>query len=265
MNTVKKENYITEGIIIAAFTLLSYVMAYEYETGFCSYWGIPRFFIDISLTAVVSAGLSIFFFVLWLLIIMNVPIMFFDKALSKEDSLQKRFIVSHLIFLAVLIASLRGYGISFIPIFLAGSVIVLDLFCFILPWWIDKKKNPGSASFFERLSRSFQDQREPKNIYDWLMSIAGAKPVYIFIIILPLLTLVASAAGSASAKNATQFMLVESENLILIKKYGENYFLRPIDSSSNKVASEIIVWNGENIAKYKLTPKQIKNIKIAKD
>ena len=265
MNAVKKDNYITEGIIIAGFTLLSYVMAYEYETGFCSYWGIPRFFIDISLTAVISSGLSIFFFVLWLLIIMNVPITFLDKALSKEDSFQKRLIVFHLIFMALLVATLRGYGISFIPLFFTGTVVVIDLFLFIIPWWRDKKKNPDKASFFERLSRSFQDQRKPKNIYDWIRSIAGAKPFYIFIVILPLITLVASAAGSASAKNTTKFMVVESENLILIKKYGENYILRPIDSSNNKVANEIIVWNGENIAKYRLTPKRIKNIKIAKD
>lgn len=265
MDPKNKENYFTEGIIIAIFTLLSYVVAYQYESGFCSYWGIPKFFIDISLTSVVSAGLGIFFFMLWLLIIMNVPIIFFDKALSKEDSLQKRLIIFHLIFFAVLIATLRGYGISFIPIFLTAMVGILDIFLFILPWWTDRKKYPEKADFFERLSREYQDKKEPKDGYYWFMSIGGAKPYYFFILILPLVTLIASAAGSASAKNTTNFMIVKSENLILIKKYGNNYILRPIDTSNNKVSNEIIVWDSKNIAKYRLSPKLLKNIEIAKN
>ena len=92
----------------------------------------------------------------------------------------------------------------------------------------------------------------------------GAKIYWLLPFIIPVVTLFASAAGSASARRPQTYLVVESEGLILIKRYGKIYILRPIDLQNNKVSGEIFIWQNENIAKHKLSPKYLKKIEITK-
>lgn len=260
MNTDNRSKYLTEGVVIAASTIVSYIIAFKYEQGFCSYWAIPTYLIEISLTSIIAAGMGLFSFLLLLFLIMDLPITLIHGELSKEDSLKKRIIIFHLIFFVLLVAILLGYGISLILLFLIFIVVVMDVICFLLPWWNDKKKNPDTATFSERIIRS--DYGYNNSLFGLVRSLIG-KNIYLTIfVVTPLVTFIASAAGSATAKNAQRYLVVESENLILIKKYGDIYILRPIDTANNKVNNQIVLWRSEDIAKYRLVPKLLNKIEI---
>ena len=262
MNNKEKSNYLTEGIAIAGFTLFSYIIAFQYESGFCSHWKIPEYFIDISLTTVVAAGLSLFFFVSWVFIIINIPISLLDKELSKEDSFRKRVVIYHIGLLSILFALFLGYGISLIPIYLLLVFLLLDCVMLLLPWYLDKRKHPEKTNFFERITRSNESIVEPKDGFAWFRLLMGAKIYWLLLCIIPIVTIIASAAGTAAARRSQTYLVVESEGLILIKRYGGTYILRPIDLRNNKVGGEILIWQSEDIAKHKLTPKFLKKIKI---
>jgi hypothetical protein len=49
-------SWIAEGMIIAAITLIAYMMTVFYEAGFCSYFNIPFGYISINPTIVLSIG-----------------------------------------------------------------------------------------------------------------------------------------------------------------------------------------------------------------
>jgi len=261
---MEKSNYVSEGIILGAFTLASYIIAFKYESGFCSYWQIPTYFIEIPLTAVVAAGLSLFVFLFWIFLIMNLPIALLDKELSQEDSLRRRVVIFHLGFVAVLIALLQGYGFSFATLFLLLIVLVIDGIFLLFPWWSDKRKNPSDAGFFERIKRSNGAAYEPKDGFRWFCSLTGSKPYYLLLVIIPIINLISSAAGAADARNAKHFLVIEQQNLMLIKKYGDTFIFRPIDFSSNKVADEIIVWAAEDVSKHRLSIRMLKDPELSK-
>jgi len=162
-----------------------------------------------------------------------------------------------------LIAVWQGFGFSFVTIVLTTTFLILDVILLLVPWYLDKRKHSEKADFFKRITRAQEGNEEPKTGYYWFRIIMGAKLYWLVLCILPIMMLLAVAAGSAYAKKQQNFLVVESEGLILIKRYGESYILRTIDLSKNNVSGEIVIWRSEDIAKHKLSPKVIKNIEIA--
>lgn len=263
MTTEDKPNYVTEGIAIAGFTLFSYIIAFQYESGFCSYWQIPKYFIDISLTTAVAAGLGLLSFLLGIFLIVNLPISLLDNKISKEDSLQRRVIIFHLGVLFFLIALIKGYGVSAVTIFFTVFILIIDSILFFIPWYLDKRKNPEKTDIFKRITRYNESSINSNDGYHWVYILFGSKLYWILLFIIPVVSLIASAAGSASAKQQQDYLVVESDGLILVKRYGETYILRTIDLTNNKVSGQILIWRSEDIANHKFSPKFLNNIEIA--
>lgn len=264
MNKIDTSKYLNEGLIIAGFTLLSYVIAYKFECGFCEYWQLPIFLIKINLTTAIASGLSLFSFLMFLFIFINFFISIFENELSQKDSIKRRLIIYHIGAVFVLIALFMGYGISFLPIFILFLIILFDVPLIFIPWYIDKKKYPKDENIFNRIARSFEEESRSNNAFDWLSLLLGKNIILLIFVGLPILTLLASSAGIYYAKGTQNFYIVENRNLLLLKKYDDTYVLRPVDLLKNEVGNELYIWRNEEIGKEKLVKKRLTNIKMIK-
>lgn len=68
-NSVEKQStrsWVSDALIITAFPVVAYLASFIYEAGFCSYFGIPTFLIDINLSTVCYVGVIWFVSILLL-------------------------------------------------------------------------------------------------------------------------------------------------------------------------------------------------------
>lgn len=141
----KKPSFFYEGIAIAIFTGLSYLFAYSYERGYCSYYNIPQEFISISVTNVLVVAVTLIGFIapLWIWGGHSSSLMkaaFKDKQKPVGRALiliTNAFIVFYLIiafniFGLSLITSKWGFGIAillnFLMFLIYGILIFITIF-----------------------------------------------------------------------------------------------------------------------------------------
>lgn len=149
MKIESKSNYLTEGIIVAVVTLFIYIIAFEYESGFCSFWKIPKCFINISVANVVSAGLGLFSLLWGSFMLVNLPVTLLHEELSKEDSFRRRIIVVHLGILFIFFVMIQSFGFSlWLILIFVFLTLMVDFIHLFIPWYADKKENTESADFF---------------------------------------------------------------------------------------------------------------------
>lgn len=264
MDKIDTSKYLNEGLIIAGFTLLSYIIAYEFERSFCEYWQLPVFFIKINLTTAIASGLSLFSFLLILFFLLNYLFSIFNKEISEKDNIKNIIIIYHIGAAVFLTAVIKGYGVSIIPLSLFLAIIFLDIKFILFRWYKDKKKYPEHEEFFNRIDRSFKEESKCSNAFDWLALYNGGK-IFIFIIaFLPLIMVLASSAGNYRARSTSNFYVIEEKNLVLLKIYDDIYMLRPVDLSKNEIGKDIYIWRNEELAKEKIIKKRLINIKMVK-
>lgn len=183
---IESKRFLTEGMAISLFTLLSYIIAYRFESGFCNYWHIPNFFIEVSITTILNAALSLFSFSLMIFIFLNALFGLFGNPFNQTDSLRNRFIIVHLFYSVFLLVILVAYGLSITFFLLLFIVLLLDFTSIIVPWYIDKKEFPEKTAFFGRLERSFIEEEKGNSILDTISSKFGAK-VALMLALLPII------------------------------------------------------------------------------
>jgi len=283
MDDPKRFKLISEGILVAGFTLLSYLLAYQYEYGFCSYWQIPEYFITISVTTAVAAGLSVVGAFILLIIYVNIPVMLLEKELSEGASYKKFIIIVHIIFFGYLVVKAMGYGVSGLLAYVLAFLFI-DIFVLFIPWLKDKRMHPEKVGFFERIVRQDKKKREPKDTLDWLFPWLDRKAYIIIFFIIILMSEIAPAIGRKNARPPRKYLVTESnklmgmetvpvnskmlfkkQQLILIKKYGDSYILRPIDLETNKVKNKIVIWESEELASCQFMPKYFKSFDFSKE
>ena len=180
MNSSLK-SHLSEASAIALLTFIGYVVAFHYEKGFCSFWNIPSYLIEISIPSVITAVFGLFSSLIVIFLVMNLPISLLSDELDKPNSLKKRFIILNLFFGAILVGLARGYGLSVtFYAFLIFLVIIQSIFI-LLPWLIDRLKNPEKTGFFDRVTRNYQSTREPKSLFDRASETLGSRFYLMFV------------------------------------------------------------------------------------
>ena len=173
--------------------------------------------------------------------------------------IRKFFVIYHLVVLAMLIALLLGNGFTWQFFFIVAITAIIDLLQYVLPWSFDKQSHPEPASFFDRVSRSDSRSNDIKSGIDYLVGWVGFRNWLLFIAVWLLTTLGASSAGNFAAKQPKTYSIVETENLVVLKRYGDTFILRPINSDKVLVKNELLLWSQQDLAN-----KSIKTMKLGK-
>ncbi len=242
---------LSEGLLIAAGTLLGYIVAFEYEIGYSGYYGIPREIIAVSLVTILNSVLATFAFLVIVAYVLNIPVIFLRKEIDREDNLRSRVVVANLGFLALLVALIRGLG--FEPWLLVGFaffVLLLNSALLLPGFFADRKENPGSVGFWERVERGFKPAEDDlfSRIYramglTWLAFYMGSSTLIV----------VGWLAGTGAARTKTDFLATNTHAIIAV--YGDRYILKSYDRSSKILGSNFLIKNPEDISSmhFKLT------------
>ncbi len=245
----------SEGLMLAAFTAASYVVAYQYESGFSSYWQIPSYLIDISITSVVASALGLFTLFVFTALIVNLPVTMLGEELERKMDLRKKIVIINLSFFIVMVAIFIGYGFTLVPISLFVFILVLQIIVIGIPWAFDKKKNPNPAGFFERLAREYSVKKEPNSGYYYLEQMIGKRQYYLVVAVIPALILLSSSAGRLSARMQNTYAIVEEDSLVILKKYNDIFILRPINIKEKSVSRRLLLWTQNDFSEKSVVTK----------
>lgn len=251
----------SEAILLALLTIISYVSAYSYECGYAAYFGIPVDFIELSLDVALRAGIGILFFTLLIAFTINLPIILLHGELTRQDDLRRRAVIVHVFFLIGLVTIIRGFGFVWwmICAFLA-VVVLLDVLVLLVPYLVDRKSFPEEAPFFHRIARQAGD--EPHSAYSILERVIDRRLNLALFAGLPLLMFFAYAAGVGSARNESAFRVSDSDNLVLIRRYGDSFALRSLSDDSKLLRDPVVLWSREQLSNRSFRRVEIEQLNV---
>jgi len=224
-----------EAIAVAAITATGYSLALIHEIAFCDVFGIPKEFIQLDWESILLAigsfiGFSIF--VLWM---MAVPAWFVKKAKKRPGPVARR-LVSHAVLLMIFIAFVNRF---FVPWSLNSLLSVLFSFLFLLyfvavdylvPLWTQR----SIKRYRDKLEA--QDKRDSEFFRNFGFVRSVGKVGVTIVMAAFLLFMISYSDGQSSALKQEEFLIPStSQQLVVLKAYGDILVCAPIDMQKHQV------------------------------
>ena len=231
-----KRSIISEGFIIAFIPIAAYVIAFIYEHGYTSYFGIPWELINISLTNVLILAAALLFISLFLFQI----IVLINTMLSLWNNVLIRWLKNHLmLFMSflILIIIARDWKLTcFLLAFLFLIFIIPDIILPIFPW--DK------STYFQRLcalEKKELEEKKKKSITLDLAEYLGRETI-LFYILFCFIAISAHALGGVNAqKQGSFFILKEPSEKVVLRIYGDNLICNTFTRGTNILKRELLI------------------------
>lgn len=216
---------LSEGLIIALFTLIAYWLAYVYYHSYYSYFKIPDYFISLTLSSTLPV----------IIIIVGLIFAMFSLIIN----IVNHYGISHL-------GSILLISISIISGVVATSVInttntlkfsiALVLIVVVIALVIRYIIKKGTPEFNSSVSK-YVEYVKDSNSWDKTMIILG-----IVAIITVILWLITSNVGYDRAKNERQFLVTDtSPEMIVITKYDSNIICIPFNRTNKEANNGFMV------------------------
>lgn len=229
---------LTEGILLASVPVIGYWCAFLYELGYCFYFDIPSFFVEVGLISVMPAILGLLTVIVFIYFIAESIFMTPFRGLPASlKSIFRR--------IAYIASFIVGYGIIMRYAFsmvVSLVILVIAIFClfqFVSPL-ITQHKTKG---YLAKLDAAHKDYLR----YDTLLDIGVQKigrTLFIFFFSIYLLSILAFFSGGCRARFQDNFIVLSgTPELVVLKKY-DSYFIVAVLNRSSKSFS----------AEYKLLP-----------
>lgn len=232
----------TDAVVIAILTSWAYLLAYLFEYGYLSYFGIPSDFIDIGLISIIVAllwvsGFLLLFFVLGTFII---PFLFRRRKTHLGEKLSSWITMFLLVVFIPLLTG--GYGHAM----LAFGSLSGFLFAEIMEIFFFTK----GASLNEKIAN--QDAKEAKRnrIFDWLagkIGFGGISAIALFFVVSYLAFAIGS--GNAVRKNIYPIISENGQELAVIVVRQNDAIALPFNREKGELIREVYVYNLEDLAK----------------
>lgn len=204
---------VTEGILLAASTGIFYLLTFRYESGYAEYFGIPMGFVNVGLTNVLFTMALMLILIGVLLGLANIIAAFPVFGVSRDGKF--RLVVFATVNLTVVfVAYLSGDWYYWKVLGISFSVLALGLFVF--------------PSMKKRLTPRVKLAR-------WIPT-----PDLNLVTLLMALWFIYGAArfGGALAANEKQFLTTNSsasQEMVLLRVYGDNLILAPLNRNTKEV------------------------------
>ncbi len=250
---------LSDSVLIGLFTILSYVSAYQFESGYLAYSGIPNSFISLNIEQTIRAAFGILLFASFVAIFANIIALEW-KGLIKTPF--RRFILMHLLLFFILwvVYLATGEFKKFLPLFIF-AVLWIDLFYLVVPAVIDKLFEKDKKPVFERMETGFK--RQDLGIVSRFASVVGERNYNILFQIL-LFVMFCYGAGWYTARSTTEFLATPLNKQILIRVYDSTAILKLFDRRNKKLLNVISLYSLSDMADTKLHEVEIDEIFVEK-
>lgn len=269
----KKRFKIHEAILAILIPLYGYLLAYLFEWGFCTRFGIPTYFIEITLTNV------LYILVLLILMLLIFYLYFGDFISSKffesPPSGEKFFLANLIIFFVVFVICI--FSVLFLHVYWLLYVCLMT-FYFL-------SANVAFNFLIERDRESLKKRSDFKKTVELLKEIEGkgfqslrilfSKDIIIYryflyrltIIFVIISLLLFFPIGYIYAYVQSSFSIIKTNpELVILKKYSMNFICAPFDRKRREFRKRFYLKTSDQIAEkgYEIITEEIGPLKVSK-
>lgn len=226
-----KKNLITETTLISSVPIAGYAVAYLYQLGYNSVFGLTNDFINISLESVFKAlgALSI---VLGFVFLVS---LFYDVYLKIRPGLKLPILrlfmaVLYLLFMYAIFSDTDYTQKYMLPGFIfLGLVVLIDFISPLLFQWSTKGYLNKIATAQKELESSLHGKKMSKFINNVVAKLPGGVVTYLFVLIFVIFG--SYQIGVSSALNPGSYMSTKDGKELLIKKDGHDIVTATIENN----------------------------------
>ncbi|ANX03763.1 hypothetical protein [Immundisolibacter cernigliae] len=223
---------LTEGLVIAGVPAAGYWFAFLYESGYCKYFYIPSFFIEISILNILVATIGM----VGALALINLyadPLFMLLSGVARpiRDAILRASIplivtagyalVAHF----TLVQFLTFAGAFFVPIAFGE---------FIFPLLTQR----STEGYVNKLEAQNKKELELDNLIDLVANAIGRR-TFLFLALLLALSFVAYFAGGYEAKTQRDFMVIgEKADKVVLKTIGGHFLIAEFDREAKSLSTK---------------------------
>ncbi len=232
---------LSEGILLAVGSSTAYLLTFQYEKGFASYFGIPPQFVSVGLLNVLYGAILLLVFIYVVFSLGNLSLIFIPTRYSGEPVFLRRILELGVTLLPAFAVAYLHNNLLWWSLFVGGALLLV-FGSFILPLF----RNKTESSYIKKLEA---EERKKQNtaVTPTLLSLTvprlGPKLPLILWYSLMSIFLVA-AAGESAAQSQREFLvttLAPQSEVVLLRRYGDELIFAPFDRKTSQVQKTFVV------------------------
>jgi len=255
------------GLAVAALSAVAYLLAFSYERGYASHFGIPPSLIRLSLTTVLQAMIILLGFLLLMFLVVNG---LSTILLAHRSNIIYRIILNKWPWFLLILGGTFIYGgtekkIPFLyPIL--GILLLGLLFELIQPFLMKRQEK----TYLEKLKalereRLESERKEPPtlSLSTYISGTRGGLLGLRLVILVYVLYLVSSSLGDSEAIKQKNFLVVEGQNdIAVLRIYEGRLICAPFERKTNEVQNSLLIIDSSGQNGLKLNWEEIGPLKL---
>jgi hypothetical protein len=246
-------------LLIPAGTVLSYGVAYTFQSGHAEFFSVPHEFVDVTLASGLNAAIATSLFFVLCFYWINLPVVIGMQLLADKDPFWKRMTIVTLGIVSTTIVLFLGFGFSWLAIFFvvvivlyAGSVFVFSPI--ITERFIKRTGRPLTRQIEEGL----QPSKSPDAL-DVVIQFVGMRWLFLLVICPAVLLGIGYLAGYYSARSQKTFYGLKGTDFVCIGRYGAHFVFRKYDTKQQSFQNEFMALESSDMSSRQLMKTFIKN------
>jgi len=218
---------------------LGFIMAYLYELGYCSAFGIPSEFIQLQSTNIIATVVRVFlsfFFLFWVLFFL---LLYVNNPNQKRlDPIRRRLLMIAFVIL-VYITIAFGYHRAFQEWYFMIPLFVYFMFFLFIGPLLTRRNTTGG--YRNKLAAQDEADRETSYPLTLITKYGGWTTFGILFLVLLLLSL-SYFSGEDTATRQEYFLVPSTnENSVVLRIYGDELICTQLDKQSNKPNGKLFI------------------------
>ena len=235
----KKLSVLSEGIMIALGSAASYMLAFFYEYGYASFYGIPIDFIKIGLVNVFIAAVSLSIVFFALIMLLNILLPLVPQNLGPVSRQILNFVPMYIVAISSVIIYSRHPNIWKYTVLTALSITVLT---FILPLVSQR----GKKTYKEKLDSQLSvDSQQPT--FATLLYNAAGKLVYWSTAVIFILAFAMFSSGRATAMDKEEYLVAPTNpKTVVLRNYDGLLICAEFNSIDKTISRNFVFINTDS-------------------
>ena len=246
---------------VAIISLTGYLIAFIYELGYTSFFGIPYTLIELSLVVILTAIGGLFLIIVCIVFCVNAIWPFF----ADRTSVIHRRLIAWLPFFIMYLGLLLIYGGTpqfSVTVRNIGFLLAILLFSeFIWPLLTQRRKKTYIEKLEAQENLTYSDD---KSFFYWIASkpigLAGGRLVFALF----LLYLFSHSLGESAAMKQESFLTLEGkENIAVLRIYNNKFICAPFNRKSKKLDRKLIILQSSQQNELRLSWEKVGPLTLA--
>jgi hypothetical protein len=253
----------SDAILLAAFTVLSYLCALEYEKGYIDHFQVPAELLQVTPELLLLSALGLVLSVTGVFWTMKACVGLFYGGLQAKRAWAAIANFSLAIVLSIGYLLQRAYGLyaAFLILGLVVAVLVVLLAIEIGGSFITARK-PKEMSWTTWIDQRITAATSEPAIFERLKQSMG------FDVSMAVVVIVAALSGSyvlgaGSARENSQFQVSLQTNQVLLRNYGDVFILKDIDVQARKIGNATYIATHEQVSRLTFTRLVLRDVTVS--